>query len=196
LLGSTLIEIDEVSPWLAFYFVSVKIILLEVGLGHMEFVHRIEGMITPSIEAMGFRLVSINYTDGKNPRLQIMAEHAETGRMNVEDCENVSRTISAVLDVEDPLVGAYALEISSPGIDRPLVSLEDFEKFLGFDAKIEISRAIGGRKRIKGRLQTVKGEIVTIEAKNKVFNLAYQDIEKAKLLLSDELIAASEGLPK
>ena len=114
----------------------------------------------------------------------------------LEDCENVSRTISAVLDVEDPLVGAYALEISSPGIDRPLASLEDFEKFLGFDAKIEISRAIGGRKRFKGRLRSVKGEVVTIEAKNEVFELAYQDIEKAKLLLSDELIAASEGLLK
>ena len=93
----------------------------------MEFVHRIEGMITPSVEAMGFRLVSVIYMGGKNPRLQIMAEHAKTGRMNVEDCADVSRTISAVLDVEDPLAGAYALEISSPGIDRPLVSLEDFE---------------------------------------------------------------------
>ena len=143
-----------------------------------------------------FRLVSINYTAGKTPRLQIMAEHAETGRMNVEDCENVSRTISAVLDVEDPLVGAYALEISSPGIDRPLVELEDFEKFLGFDAKVEISKAVDGRKRFKGRLRTVKEGIVTIESKNEVFELAYQDIEKAKLLLSDELIAASEGLLK
>ena len=162
----------------------------------MEFVHRIEGMITPSVEALGFRLVSINYTAGKTPRLQIMAEHAETGRMNVEDCENVSRTISAVLDVEDPLVGAYALEISSPGIDRPLVELEDFEKFLGFDAKVEISKAVDGRKRFKGRLHTVKEGIVTIESKNEVFELAYQDIEKAKLLLSDELIAASEGLLK
>ena len=191
-----MIEIDEVSPWLAFCFVSVKMILLDIGLGRMEFVHRIEGMITPSIEAMGFRLVSINYTAGKNPRLQIMAEHAETGRMNVEDCENVSRTISAVLDVEDPLVGAYALEISSPGIDRPLVSLEDFEKFLGFDAKVETSRAINGRKRFKGRLLAVKAGIVTIDAKNEVFELAHQDIDKAKLLLSDELIAASEGLLK
>jgi len=162
----------------------------------MEFVHRIEVMITPSVEAMGFRLVSVNYTTGKNPRLQVMAEHAETGRMNVEDCKNVSRTISAILDVEDPLVGAYALEISSPGIDRPLVKLEDFENFLGFDAKVETRKAVGGRKRFKGRLRTVKDGIVAIEVKNEVFELAYQDIEKAKLLLSDELIAASEGLLK
>lgn len=162
----------------------------------MELAHRIEGMITPSVEAMGFRLVSVNYTAGKNPRLQIMAEHAETGRMNIEDCEKVSRTISAVLDVEDYLVGAYLLEISSPGIDRPLVSLEDFKKFLGFDAKVETSEAIGGRKRFKGRLRTVKEGVITIEAKNATFNVAHQNIHKAKLLLSEELIAASEGLQK
>jgi ribosome maturation factor RimP len=191
-----LIEIDEVGLWPAFCFVGVKAKRPELGLDRMEFVHRIEGMITPSVEAMGFRLVSVIYTGGKNPRLQIMAEHAETGRMNVVDCANVSRTISAVLDVEDPLAGAYALEISSPGIDRPLVRLEDFEKFLGFDAKVETSRAIDGRKRFKGRLLKVKEGIVTIDAKNQTFELAYQDIDKAKLLLSDELIAASEGLLK
>lgn len=162
----------------------------------MEFVHRIEEMIAPSVEAMGFRLVCINYTAGKNPRLQVMAEHAETGRMNIDDCEKVSQTISAVLDVEDPLVGAYSLEISSPGIDRPLVSIEDFEKFLGFDAKVETSKAIGGQKRFKGRLRSVKEGIVTIETKNETIKLAYQNIFKAKLLLNDELIAASEGLLK
>jgi ribosome maturation factor RimP len=162
----------------------------------MEFAHRIKGMITPSVEALGFRLVNINYIAGKNPRLQIMAEHAETGWMNIEDCEKVSRTISAVLDVEDPLAGAYSLEISSPGIDRPLVSLEDFENFLGFDAKVETGVSIGGRKRFKGRLRTVKEGVVTIEVKKEFFKVAHQDIYKAKLLLSDELIAASEGLPK
>jgi ribosome maturation factor RimP len=189
-----LIEIDEVSPWLAFCFVKVKLLRLKVGPSRMELAHRIEGIITPSVEAMGFRLVSINYMAGKNPRLQIMAEHAETGRMNIEDCEKISRTISAVLDVEDPLTGAYSLEVSSPGIDRPLVSLEDFEKFLGFDAKVETGKTIDGRKRFKGRLRTVKGGVVTIESKNKIFKVAYKDINKAKLLLSDELVAASEGL--
>ena len=162
----------------------------------MEFAHRIKGFITPSVEAMGFRLVSVNYTAGKNPRLQIMAEHAETGRMNIEDCEKVSRTISAVLDVEDPFVGAYSLEISSPGIDRPLVTIEDFKKFLGFDVKVETGESFGGRKRFKGRLRAVKEGVVTVEGNNEFFKLAYQDIHKAKLLLSDELIAAYEGLLK
>jgi ribosome maturation factor RimP len=162
----------------------------------MEFVHRIEKMITPTIEAMGFRVVQIHFVGGKSQRLQIMAEHTETGRMNVDDCAKLSRAISAVLDVEDPVAGTYALEISSPGIDRPLVRFEDFEKFVGFDAKIETGRAIDGRKRFKGRLAKVSDGNVSIETKDQVFDLAFQDIDKAKLLLSDELIAASEGQRK
>jgi len=168
----------------------------KLGFIGMEFAHRVEGIIAPSVEAMGFRLVSVNYTAGKNPCLQIMAEHAETGRMNIEDCERVSRTISAVLDVEDFLENSYTLEISSPGIDRPLVSLEDFEKYVGFKAKIETSKVIHGRKILKGQLLIVEDGNITIKIKNELFELAYQDIEKAKLLLSDELIAASEGLQK
>ena len=162
----------------------------------MGLVLRIEEIITPTVEALGFRLVKVDYTGGRNPRLQIMAEQADTGRMTVDDCASVSRAVSAVLDVEDPLAGAYALEVSSPGIDRPLVRFEDFEKFSGFDAKIETSRAIDGRKRFKGRLVSVKDGIVRIEIKDQVFDLAFQDIDKAKLLLSDELIAASEGQRK
>ncbi|MBL6931512.1 MAG: ribosome maturation factor RimP [Rhodospirillales bacterium] len=162
----------------------------------MEFIHRIEKMILPTVEALGFRLVQILFTGGRNPRLQIMAEHAETGRMSVDDCATISRAVSAVLDVEDPVAGNYALEISSPGIDRPLVRLEDFERFVGFDAKIETSRAIDGRKRFKGRLAEVKQGNVRIETKDQAIDLAFQDIDKAKLLLSDELIAASEGQRK
>lgn len=162
----------------------------------MELVHRIEQMITPTVEAMGFRLVQVHFAGGRNQRLQIMAENRETGTMNVDDCASLSRAVSAVLDVEDPVVGTYALEVSSPGIDRPLVRLEDFEKFLGFDAKVETSRAIDGRKRFKGRLANVKEGIVTIEGKNEVFDVAFQDIDKAKLLLSDELIAASQSPTK
>ncbi len=94
------------------------------------------------------------------------------------------------------MAGTYALEISSPGIDRPLVRFEDFEKFVGFNAKIETGRAIDGRKRFKGRLAKVSDGNVSIETKDQVFDLAFQDIDKAKLLLSDELIAASEGQRK
>ncbi|NQU58294.1 MAG: ribosome maturation factor RimP [Rhodospirillales bacterium] len=158
--------------------------------------HRIEEMISPTIEAMGFRLVKVDYTGGSNPCLQIMAEDADTGRMDVEGCAKISRAVSAILDVEDPLSGTYALEVSSPGIDRPLVRPQDFEKFLGFDAKIETSRAIEGRKRFKGRLVEVKDGIVRIETKDQAYDIAYQDIDNAKLLLSDDLIAAAEGQRK
>lgn len=158
----------------------------------MELNHRIEKLISPTVEAMGFRVVQVIFSGGKKQRLQIMAEHIETGRMNVDDCASLSRAISAVLDVEDPVTGTYALEVSSPGIDRPLVRFEDFEKFVGFDAKIETSRAIDGRKRFKGRLAKTTDGTITIETADQVYDLKFQDIDKAKLLLSDELIAASE----
>lgn len=162
----------------------------------MELVHRIEKIIAPTLEAMGFRLVKVNFAGGRNPRLQIMAEDADTGRMDVEDCAAISRAVSAVLDVEDPLSGTYTLEVSSPGIDRPLVRFEDFEKFSGFDARIETSRAIDGRKRFKGRLAEATDGIVRIETKDQAYDLAYQDINSAKLLLSDDLIAAAQGQRK
>jgi ribosome maturation factor RimP len=168
----------------------------EVRLDRMELVHRIEKIIAPTVEAMGFRLVKVDFTGGRQPRLQIMAEHAETGRMDVTDCATVSRAIAAVMDVEDPLAGAYALEVSSPGIDRPLVRPEDFVTFLGFDAKIETSRAIDGRKRFKGRLVDFKEGVIRIEAADQVFELAFQDIASAKLLLTDALIAASKEQQK
>jgi ribosome maturation factor RimP len=159
----------------------------------MELVNRIEEMISPTIEAMGFRLVKVDYSGGSKPCLQIMAEEMETGRMNVEDCSRISRVVSAILDVEDPLAGTYALEVSSPGIDRPLTRPEDFEKFVGFEAKIETNRNIDGRKRFKGRLAQANDEVVRIETKDKAYDLAHQDINSAKLLLSDDLIAAAQG---
>ena len=160
----------------------------------MEFVQRVEGIITPSIEELGFRIVRVDFTGGKTPRLQVMAEHAKTGRMNLDDCVNVSRRISVVLDVEDPLAGSYELEVSSPGIDRPLITISDYERYSGFDVRIEMKSAVKGRKQITGRLRGVKEEIVTIQLENKITELRYEEIERAKLLLSDELIAASEGL--
>jgi len=162
----------------------------------MELSQRIAEMISPTVEAMGFRVVKVDYNGGHSPRLLIMAEDADTGRMNVEDCAKLSRAVSAILDVEDPLAGTYALEVSSPGIDRPLVRFEDFEKFSGFEAKIETSRAIDGRKRFKGRLGEVKNGNVRIETKDQAYDLSFQDIDSAKLLLSDDLIAAAQGQQK
>ncbi len=153
----------------------------------------IQALIEPGIQAMGFNLVRVDFSDGGQPRLQIMAERKDGGVMSVDDCAGISRNVSAVLDVDDPIAGPYALEVSSPGIDRPLVREEDFERFAGFEIKAQTGHAIAGRKRFRGRLKGIRQGIVSIEMADAVFELPYQDINKAKLLLSDELIAASRG---
>jgi len=110
----------------------------------------------------------------------------------VDDCAAVSREISAVLDVENPIEGAFTLEVSSPGIDRPLVRLDDFGRFAGFEAKVEMVRSIGGRRRFKGRLLGTEGQMVRIEVDGDTMDLAYPDIHRAKLILTDELLAAAK----
>ena len=159
----------------------------------MDLEQKVQALIEPGIEAMGFRLVRVIYFGGKQPRLQIMAERKDGSVISVDNCASISRSVSAVLDVDDPIASAYALEVSSPGIDRPLVREEDFERYAGFDIKAQTGQTIDGRKRFKGRLKGIKEGIVSIEMDNTVFELPYQDIHKAKLLLSDELIAASQG---
>ena len=159
----------------------------------MEVEDKVLDLIEPGITAMGFRLVKVNYFGGKQPRLQIMAERADGANVSVDNCADISRSISAVLDVDDPIAGAYALEVSSPGIDRPLVREEDFEKYAGFEIKAQTGQSIDGRKRFKGRLKGIREGIVSIEMDNTIFKLPYQDIHKAKLLLTDDLIAASQG---
>ena len=113
-------------------------------------------LLRPSAEGIGFEIVRIRFGLQDGHTLQIMAERAD-GSMSVEDCEELSRTLSAVLDVEDPIPGEYNLEISSPGIDRPLTRPKDFERWKGFDVKIELAEPIEGRKRFRGTLQGVEG---------------------------------------
>jgi len=162
----------------------------------VELEQLVQALIEPGIQAMGFRLVRVSYTGGNQPRLQIMAERRDGGNVSVGDCARISHSVSAVLDVEDPIAGAYALEVSSPGIDRPLVREEDFERYAGFEIKAQVGRSIDGRKRFRGRLKGIKDGMVSIEMENVTFELPYQDINKAKLLLTDDLIAASQGLEK
>jgi len=160
----------------------------------MENSRRIDALIRPTVEAMGFRLVRVQFIGGDRPSLQIMAEDAD-GKMSIDDCARISRAISAVLDVEDPIAGPYALEVSSPGIDRPLISEDDFRRFAGFQAKVEMGRPIDGRRRFKGRLRGLEDGMVGIESEKETHELPYQDITKAKLILTDDLIAASKGGP-
>ncbi len=149
-------------------------------------------MIEPSLEAMGYRVVRIAFTGGRRATLQIMAERRDDAPMTVEDCADISRQISAVLDVEDPIATQYTLEVSSPGIDRPLVSREDFVRFAGFEAKVELNRPVDGQKRFRGRLLGFAEDDVRLALEDREVALPFADIARAKLMLTDELIAAAQ----
>jgi len=147
------------------------------------------------IEDMGFELVQVRMVGGARRTLQIMVEPLDRSRgMTVDDCADLSHAISAVLDVADPIVGAYALEISSPGIDRPLVRLADYERFAGHVANIELRRSVDGRRRFKGRIIAVAADGgVTLSVEGGEVCVDFKDIRKAKLELTDELLAAHQG---
>ncbi|CAO3352742.1 ribosome maturation factor RimP [Azospirillum sp. TSH64] len=158
----------------------------------MDATGRIEQIITPSVEAMGYEVVRVQISGGQRAILQIMAERADGAPMTVEDCADISRSVSALLDVEDPIREAYTLEVSSPGIDRPLTRLKDFERFAGFEARLESRMAIDGRKRFKGMLKGVEDGLVCIDTEQGPARLEFDTILRAKLVLTDELIRASQ----
>jgi ribosome maturation factor RimP len=148
-------------------------------------------MIAPSLDGMGYELVRVLLQGQRRPVLQIMAERKDGVHMTVEDCADISRAVSALLDVEDPIQGAYSLEVSSPGIDRPLTRPIDFERFAGYEAKVETARPIDGRKRFSGRLGGIENGIVRLATEQGETEVPFADIHRAKLVLTDELIAAS-----
>jgi ribosome maturation factor RimP len=154
----------------------------------------IERLIGPSLDGMGFRLVRVSFGGGGRPVLQVMAEPADGSPMSVDHCAEISRVVSAILDVEDPIPGAYMLEVTSPGIDRPLVSRDDYRRFAGFEAKLELGRPLDGRKRFRGKIQAVDAEDrVPIVEEEGTVAVPFADIVKAKLVLTDELLAASQA---
>ena len=151
---------------------------------------RLADIVRPTIESLGFELVRIRLMGGKRILLQIMAERPEGG-IEVDDCADISRAVSALLDVEDPISGEYTLEVSSPGIDRPLTRLKDFERYEGYEARLETSELIEGRKRFKGILAGVEGGEILIEIDEGTIGLDFDWLVDAKLVLTDELIAES-----
>ena len=155
----------------------------------MEATARIEAMISPSLEDMGFDVVRVRFEGGKRPILQIMAEPSDGGEMTVEHCADISRAVSVILDVEDPIPSAYELEVSSPGMDRPLVRLHDFGNWTGHVAKIEMKILLDGRKRFRGKLLGVTDKMVNLEMDGQQVGLPFEDIAEAKLIITDELIA-------
>ncbi len=148
---------------------------------------RIAEIITPVIEDMGFELVRVRLMGGKAPILQIMADKPDGG-IEVDDCAEISNMISATLDVEDPILDAYTLEVSSPGIDRPLTRLKDFDTFEGYEAKLETAELIDGRRRFKGVLAGIDEDEVLINVAEGTIGLKFDWLSDAKLVLTDELI--------
>jgi ribosome maturation factor RimP len=157
---------------------------------------RVAAIVEPSLRGVGYRLVRVRVTGHNGCTVQIMAERPD-GTMTVDDCEAVSRAVSPVLDVDDPIDRAYHLEISSPGIDRPLVRISDFDRWAGHEAKIEMRVPVGGRKRFRGLVTgTEDGHAVLhrLDAKpgeDSRALLPIRDIEEARLVLTDELIRES-----
>ena len=152
---------------------------------------RLAEIIEPIVADMGFELVRVRLMSGKTRTLQVMAEKPDGG-IEVEDCARISTELSANLDVEDPIEEAYALEVSSPGIDRPLTRLKDFETWEGYEARIETTELIDGRRRFKGALQGVEdGEVlIEIDAEGGpvTVGLRFDWLADAKLVLTDELV--------
>jgi len=157
---------------------------------------RVSAVASPVLQGMGYRLVRIRISGEAGCTVQIMAERPD-GTMQLEDCEAISRALSPVLDVADPIDRAYRLEISSPGIDRPLVRRSDFERFTGHLVRIEMAVAHQGRKRFRGTLSGVEGNAVRLHrddvraGENADVLLVMEDIAEARLVLTDELIAES-----
>ena len=157
---------------------------------------RVSAVASPVLQQLGYRLVRIRISGEAGCTVQIMAERPD-GSMQIDDCEAISRALSPVLDIADPIDRAYRLEISSPGIDRPLVRRSDFERYAGHLAKIEMAVAHEGRKRFRGILAGVDGDRVRIRRDDVPAGdeadmlLVMEDIAEARLVLTDELIAES-----
>jgi ribosome maturation factor RimP len=151
---------------------------------------RLAAIVTPTIEDLGFELVRLRLMGGRRAVLQIMAERPDGG-IEVDECARISRAVSAVLDVEDPIASEYVLEVSSPGIDRPLTRLKDFERWAGYEAKLETGEPIEGRRRFKGTLGGVEDGEVLLEIPEGTIGLAFDMISDAKLVLTDALVAES-----
>ena len=151
---------------------------------------KISDIATPVIEDLGFALVHVQLTgDGKSQTVIVMAEDPETKRLGIDDCTAISKALSATMDVEDPIKGKYRLEVSSPGIDRPLTREEDFETYKGFEAKLETETpSVMGQRRYRGEIKGIKDGVITIKTDTDDAEIEFTNLVKAKLVLTDKLI--------
>lgn len=154
---------------------------------------KIFDIVQPVIEELGFRLLYIkSFGEGGAHTIQVIAENPETGRLGIDDCIKISRESSALMDVDDPIEGRYKLEVSSPGIDRMLITVEDFSRYVGFEVKVETDPPLAsGQKRFRGEIKGVDIEAQTIELhtdQNELVVIPGGSVAKAKLVMSDSLI--------
>ena len=158
--------------------------------------NEVSQLIEPTIRDLGFELVQVRMVGSGRRTLQVTAEPIARDRsMTVDDCATISRAISAVLDVADPIDGAYALEVSSPGLDRPLVHREHFQRFAGLEAKVECEPAVEGRKRFRGIMRGLEDDEVVVEEAGSTVRIPFMAVKKAKLTLSPGLLARANGEP-
>ena len=152
-------------------------------------------LIEPEVKAMGFDLVRVAMTGGQSdPTLQIMAERPDTRQLSIDDCTDISRKLSDVLDEADPIEGGYRLEVSSPGIDRPLTRKSDYADWAGHEARIRFGQPIDGAKQVSGIVEGISGDTVRIATTKGVREVPFHSIASAKLLLTDKLINATAPL--
>ena len=156
---------------------------------------QVMSIIEPSLVDLGYELVRVHFGGGHKPILQIMFDRIDGEEVTIDDCTLASRTVSALLDVSDPISEAYELEVGSPGIDRPLTRTKDFDSYVGFEAKVELRQAVDGRRRFRGLLLGLNEGMVRLadpDGDNEEITLPVNDVLKAKLVLTDELIAAAQ----
>ena len=153
----------------------------------------IERLIEPSLEALGYRVVRVALTGSRGATLQVMAERLDDVPMSVDDCALISHSVSALLDVEDPIAGAYRLEVSSPGIERPLVKPADFDRFSGRDARIELTAPVRGRRRFRGRLLGVVEGTLRLATPQGEERLPLAGVARANLVLGTAVTPPRTG---
>ena len=161
--------------------------------GHLERLHWLEDRVEPTLEALGFDVVRVAITgSGGRRTLQVMADRRDGAALTVDDCEQISQTLSTIFDVEDPIPGTYDLEVSSAGIDRPLTRPKDFATYAGCQVKVETKAPVVGRKRFRGVLKGMEnGNSFAVHADGADVTIALSNVNQAKLVLTDELIAAT-----
>ena len=159
----------------------------------MELIETITKAIEPTLMDMGYELVRVAINGAETKTVQIMAERKDRQDMTLDDCEEISHTASALLDVADPFDGRWVLEVSSPGIDRPLVKPADYDRFKGEEAKIELLKDIDGRKRFKGLLKGIQGSEITMDFEGQEIKFDFADVAKAKLTFKDETLDNKKG---